>query len=574
MLTTASVVGREFDLRLMTKLMDGLSEDQLLDALDEALAARKIEEIPGTPGRYQFSHGLLQQTLLEELSVSRRVRLHARIGAGLEELYGAEADLHASELARHFTESEPVTGPAKLVHYALIAGQQALATYAYEEALALFETALAAKGSAPDDIEIASLLNGLGRAQAAMDRPHEATASLTRAFDYFVKSSDAQRALAIAEYPIIALPGTTGLAPIISRALELVPAGSPEAGRLLSRHIRPLAVEQGDHEGARKAAEQALEIAERENDSNLALRILAESADVDAHDMRFDAALGQSLQAIKLSSEVDEPHAASGAYYWASTIQRLTGDSDGARLHATGGLALAETLRDRFRLMGFLLANGELARLQGDWDAAREFSERGISEAPREAVFLALRAMLEHQVGDVGQGESYLERLLDHLESAPFEPTFLDIYCAMAVPAVARITGKKTHLKTAEELLKGALSSHHATRLVATAAGAGLGAISVQTGDTNDQKTRYEALNGVGDMLLCQVGTSGFLALLLGALENWSGPRSTSRRPYRYTSGRGIARSWPGPVPSMRTFCSSAPMKAMPRRRRGCWTRR
>ena len=51
MLTTASVVGREFDLRLMTKLMDGLSEDQLLDALDEALAARKIEEISGTPGR-------------------------------------------------------------------------------------------------------------------------------------------------------------------------------------------------------------------------------------------------------------------------------------------------------------------------------------------------------------------------------------------------------------------------------------------------------------------------------------------------------------------------------------------
>ena len=238
--------------------------------------------------------------------------------------------------------------------------------------------------------------------------------------------------------------------------------------------------------------------------------------------MRFDAALGQSLQAIKLSSEVDEPHAASGAYYWASTIQRLTGDSDGARLHATGGLALAETLRDRFRLMGFLLANGELARLQGDWDAAREFSERGISEAPREAVFLALRAMLEHQVGDVGQGESYLERLLDHLESAPFEPTFLDIYCAMAVPAVARITGKKTHLKTAEELLKGALSSHHATRLVATAAGAGLGAISVQTGDTNDQKTRYEALNGVGDMLLCQVGTSellGSLARSIGELE-------------------------------------------------------
>ena len=94
-----------------------------------------IEEMAGGIDRYSFSHALVQQTLLEELSPSRRVRLHARIGVALEGLYGEEAEAHAAELAYHFAEAEPVLGAEKLVLYSLLAGEQALATYAYEEAL-------------------------------------------------------------------------------------------------------------------------------------------------------------------------------------------------------------------------------------------------------------------------------------------------------------------------------------------------------------------------------------------------------------------------------------------------------
>ena len=51
-----------------------LSEDQLLDILEEALDARVVEELPDVVGRYQFTHALLEQTLADELSTSRRVR--------------------------------------------------------------------------------------------------------------------------------------------------------------------------------------------------------------------------------------------------------------------------------------------------------------------------------------------------------------------------------------------------------------------------------------------------------------------------------------------------------------------
>ena len=51
MLTTASVVGREFEFRLLISLMGGTTEDQLLAAMDEALGAHMIEELPQAAGR-------------------------------------------------------------------------------------------------------------------------------------------------------------------------------------------------------------------------------------------------------------------------------------------------------------------------------------------------------------------------------------------------------------------------------------------------------------------------------------------------------------------------------------------
>jgi predicted ATPase len=144
-LTIASIIGREFDFRLLRTLSDETTEEQLLGVIDEALAARLVEELPGGREHYRFSHSLIQQTLAEELSSSRKARWHARIGEALEELYEADGEAHAAELAYHFAKAEPVLGPDKLVHYSLLAGEGALTAYAYEEALAHFQQGLSAK---------------------------------------------------------------------------------------------------------------------------------------------------------------------------------------------------------------------------------------------------------------------------------------------------------------------------------------------------------------------------------------------------------------------------------------------
>jgi predicted ATPase len=135
--------------------------------LDEALEAKVIEALPAAVGRYQFGHGLIRQALYEKMSSIRRLRAHASIGEALERMHQTELAAHAAELARHFAEAESVMGPGKLARYSLMAGEQALAASAYEDAIAQFERGLVARDitlsgtEAASDEEAAALLFGL-----------------------------------------------------------------------------------------------------------------------------------------------------------------------------------------------------------------------------------------------------------------------------------------------------------------------------------------------------------------------------------------------------------------------------
>ena len=75
----AAVIGRQFDLALLAKIAE-VSEDAVLDALDEATAAALVTEVRGGAEQFTFRHALIRTTLYEELSATRRARLHQRVG--------------------------------------------------------------------------------------------------------------------------------------------------------------------------------------------------------------------------------------------------------------------------------------------------------------------------------------------------------------------------------------------------------------------------------------------------------------------------------------------------------------
>ncbi len=413
-LTMAAVLGREFSFEQMANLVEGMSEEKLLEALEEAMAARVIEELPRPAGRYQFTHALIQETLAGELSSARRVRLHARIAQMLEALYGAQADQHADELAFHFGEAESVLGMAKLVQYALLAGEKALAAYAQADAMSHFQRGLAAKQGQPMDEQTAELLYGLGRAEMALVLWEQASVHLGRAFDYYAQVGAVQRCTEIASVPSHDYGVSSSLMmPLVERALQLVPADSIAAGWLLEIHGRYFPVGTGDNVGAMALSKRAVAIAQRANDRRLELRALGGWAGLAYGGLSMRDLEEASGRALALLPSVDNPRDEAWVRWSAVLLFMCKGDVVEAKTQAMASMAAAERLRDRGLIRWTGTRCQMLSQYLGNWSEARAFAARILASDPEYGEVLARSLLVECQLGNLEQAESYWQRILD-----------------------------------------------------------------------------------------------------------------------------------------------------------------
>jgi tetratricopeptide (TPR) repeat protein len=165
-LSAASVLGSEFAAEAVGQLA-GLPGDDVLDALDEAIAAGLVREMRATVGRFRFSHDLVREVLHRELPTARRARSHRRAGQILERLHTGDLDDHLAEIAQHFFLGSAAGGGSEAVAYAARAGDRAVGALAYEEAARLYGMAVEAleAGAERDERELAELLVRLGDAR-------------------------------------------------------------------------------------------------------------------------------------------------------------------------------------------------------------------------------------------------------------------------------------------------------------------------------------------------------------------------------------------------------------------------
>jgi tetratricopeptide (TPR) repeat protein len=176
LLTLAAVVGREFDVEALAQASER-TEDEVLDALEEAEAARIVGALPGARGRLRFSHMLVRDTLYDAVPAARRMKLHRQIGEALEALYAPNPDPHVAELAHHhLLAGSPST--AKAIDFATRAGHRAASQYAYEDAADHFRSAL----EVLDDPSLTcDLLLSLGEALSRAGEEDDSRSTLRRA---------------------------------------------------------------------------------------------------------------------------------------------------------------------------------------------------------------------------------------------------------------------------------------------------------------------------------------------------------------------------------------------------------
>ena len=181
-LTLASIIGRDFDLDLLDAI--GVAAgDPALEILEQAVGLGVIAEVPGTFGRYSFSHALIRETLYDDLTSTRRVHLHREIALALEKQCKDDPGPRLGELAYHFLQAAPGGGLDTAVDYATRAAERATTQVAYEEAAAHYTAAIGAlkaqkEGASPASAE---LLLGLGNAQRLAGDPEAARGTFQRA---------------------------------------------------------------------------------------------------------------------------------------------------------------------------------------------------------------------------------------------------------------------------------------------------------------------------------------------------------------------------------------------------------
>ena len=159
-LAVASAMGNEFEVGLL-QIAAGISEKEVLDLLDETVAARITSPLSGSRTRYRFAHGLIRTAIYDAIGSSQRILLHRQIGEKLEELYGSDPHAHLAELAHHFVEAIPLLDARKAIDYSIRAGRAAYEVYAFEDAAFHWRAALALMQES--DPQRAWLLERLGR---------------------------------------------------------------------------------------------------------------------------------------------------------------------------------------------------------------------------------------------------------------------------------------------------------------------------------------------------------------------------------------------------------------------------
>jgi len=270
-LTVAAVVGREFRLDVLERVAE-LETDRLLNAFEEATAARVLTEVPGAAGRYRFAHVLIREALYEEISTIRRLRLHRRIAEVLEEVYGPRGESHLTEIASHHLLAAQPGDVDRAVAYAHRAGDRAVRLLAYEEGARLFEMALQALEQAepPDEVQRGELMLALGEARLRAGNQNEAREAF-RAAAGIARTIRAPELLAHAALGF----AWWGAAGVVDEAevalLEEALAGLPEGDSALkARTLARLAValHYGRSPGRRTAlSEESIQMARRVGDS-------------------------------------------------------------------------------------------------------------------------------------------------------------------------------------------------------------------------------------------------------------------------------------------------------------------
>jgi class 3 adenylate cyclase len=319
-LATAAVIGAEFSLPLVAAVA-GLDEPKVLGLLTDAASAALVREVADAPGRFAFTHALVQHAIQAGIGTTRTAALHRRVAEVLEAQH--EDGMPVGALAHHWLQATNVSDTARARDWALQAGDAALAGLAPGDAVAFYRQALLLHDQLRDDDVAAriDLLTKLGTAERqAGDPEHRDT--LLKACRLARRAGDGPRlaaaALANNSGSFSRFQGTD---PERLAMLEaaIADAGEPTTRALLLGTLANELTYAGDYARRREIADAALTAARAAGDDAVLLRVLSHVFYALWVPETLDERVALAEETMALAPRVDDPI----ARYWAASTCSL-----------------------------------------------------------------------------------------------------------------------------------------------------------------------------------------------------------------------------------------------------------
>jgi DNA-binding SARP family transcriptional activator len=146
-LAVAALAGAQVQVDVIAAAAE-MDLESALDAFEAAEHARLVRAA-GAMDEFVFAHALVRHAIIDDLSASRRARLHARLARALQRI-AATRRVAAGDLAVHFAGAGSLVDPAETVRYARVAADEAGARLAFDVAANHYEQALSALEHLPD----------------------------------------------------------------------------------------------------------------------------------------------------------------------------------------------------------------------------------------------------------------------------------------------------------------------------------------------------------------------------------------------------------------------------------------
>jgi len=375
---TASILGREFEVQLLTRMLRGDSDlPQKIDHAERADIWVPLDQI-----RYIFRHALLRDAAYSMQLLTRQRELHAIAVSAMEMLYAHDLGPHYGELAYHAERANLIE---KALLYLPLAGKLAASAYQNRQAVDYYSRALAL--APPENLQAqfdhllsrAKLYGLMGERKLQvqdldmlerLSRQIDDDKLLARIWimraDYALTISDFQFAIQKAKQAL-SLAQSSGVQDIAFDAYRISPLALLRQGKLDEAM-------QQSQEGLKLVRSLGMRIEEGKILNSMGLISLEQNEPASAQTY-FEEALYIARETSNRGLETKSLN------NLGNSAGFILGDYVAAREYYEQANLIARERGDRSLQSATLVNLGWVAGMQGDFDSARSYHEQALSLA-------------------------------------------------------------------------------------------------------------------------------------------------------------------------------------------------